>query len=77
MGRFNKASVIADIQARADAQQAVHKFDLNDGTSQLLPRGADESMKKLMQRAVAYGALRALEAVASDIESGHLGVGPK
>jgi len=39
---------IADIQARADAQQTVHKFDLKDGESQLWPRGADAATKAML-----------------------------
>ncbi len=77
MSRFTKAVAIADIQERVNARQVAHKFDLNNGTSQLWPRGADDRMKALIERAAAYGALRALEGVAQDIESGHLGVAAK
>lgn len=66
MKRFTKAQAIADIQARADSQQAAHKFDLNNGTTQLVPRGADAATEEAIRRAVAYGALRALESVATD-----------
>lgn len=77
MSRFTKAAAIADIRARADAQQEVHAFNLSHGTAQLWPRGADEKFKALIERAVAYGKLTALEGVAQDIESGHLGVAGK
>ena len=77
MSRFTKAAAIADIRARAEAQKEAHAFNLNHGTAQLWPRGADEKIKALIERAVAYGKVRALEGVAEDIESGHLGVAEK
>ncbi len=77
MSRFTKAAAIADIRARADAQQEAHAFNLEHGTAQLWPRGADEKLKALIERAVAYGKVRALEGVAHDIESGHLGIAGK
>lgn len=77
MSRFTKAAAIADIRARADAQQEAHAFNLEHGTAQFWPRGADEKLKALIERAVAYGKVRALEGVAQDIESGHLGIAGK
>lgn len=77
MSRFTKAAAVADIRVRAEAQQEAHAFDLNHGTAQLWPRGADEKIKALIERAVAYGKVRALEGVAQDIETGHLGVARK
>ncbi|UUZ66381.1 hypothetical protein LP417_35870 (plasmid) [Polaromonas sp. P1-6] len=74
MSRFTKAAAIEQIQSRADARQTSDKFDLNNGTSQLWPRGADEKTKALIDRAVSYGYLMAMRSVAQDIESGHLGV---
>lgn len=77
MSRFTKAAAIAEIRARAEGHQEVHAFNLDNGTAQLCPRGADQKMKALIERAVAYGKLRALESVADDLESGHLGVAEK
>lgn len=74
MSRFTKAKAIDEIQARADARQNSDKFDLNNGTSQLWPRSADEKTKALIDRAVSYGYLMALRSISQDIESGHLGV---
>jgi hypothetical protein len=74
MSRFTKSAAIAEIQASADAIQAKEKFDRNNGTSQLLPKGADTRMQIIINRAVAYGRMRACEQIANDIESGHLGV---
>ncbi len=77
MSRFTKATAITEIRARADAHQEEHAFNLDNGTAQLWPRGADEKMKALINRAVAYGQFRALESVANDMECGHLGVAGK
>lgn len=77
MSRFTKAAAIEQIQARADGHQKAGNFDLNNGTSQLLPKGADAKMEALINRAVSYGYMRALEGAAKDIESGHLGVSVK
>lgn len=74
MGRFTKAAAVAELQGWADDIEAKCKFDVNNGTAQLLPRGASESMKALIDRAVEYGRMRAFQRAASDIESGHLGV---
>lgn len=74
MNRFTKSVAIEQLEARANARQLADKFDLNNGTSQLWPRGADEKTKTLINRAVSYGYLMALRSVSQDIESGHLGV---
>lgn len=75
--RFTKAQAILDLQARADKRQAEAQFDLKDGTSQLLPKGADEKLKALIQRAVAYGYMSAYVDAARDIEGGYIGVATK
>lgn len=41
MRRFTKSAAIAELQALADASQVDGQFDINNGTSQLLPKGAD------------------------------------
>lgn len=74
MSRFTKSSAIAGLQASANAIQAREKFDLNNGTAQLLPKGSDARLEALLDRAVEYGRMRAYEDAARDIESGHLGV---
>lgn len=74
MGRFTKSAAISELHAWADAIEAKCKFDVNNGTSQLLPKGADEHMQALINRAVEYGGMRAFQRAASEIESGHLGV---
>jgi hypothetical protein len=75
--RFTKAAAIEQIQARADARQRAEKFDPNNGTSQLWPRGADEKTKAMIDRAVSYGYLMALRSVSQDIDSGQIGVSGK
>ncbi len=74
MSRFTKAAAIEQITERAKGHMTANGFDLNNGTSQLWPRGADERTKALIDMAVSYGTMRALMGVAEDIESGHLGV---
>lgn len=74
MSRFTKSEAIAQLWARSDAKQAHGALDRSNGTSQLYPRGADEAFVAAIQRAVAYGEMRAYEAAATDIESGYLGV---
>jgi len=77
VSRFTKGAAIKEIRARAEAHQEVHAFNLDHGSAQLWPRGADEKMKALIERAVAYGKFRALESVANDLECGDLGVDRK
>lgn len=77
MSRFTKATAIKEIRARAEAQQEVHAFNLDHGSAQLWPRGADDKTKALIERAVAYGKFRAFESVANDMECGDLGVDRK
>lgn len=77
MSRFNKAAAIEQITERAKGHLKAHGLDLNNGTSQLWPVDADERTKALINKAMSYGAMRALLGVAQDIESGHLGVAVK
>lgn len=74
MSRFTKSEAIAQLWARSDAKQVQGGFDRSNGTSQLCPRDADEAFVAAIERAVAYGEMRAYEAAATDIESGYLGV---
>ncbi|QPS78364.1 MULTISPECIES: hypothetical protein [Delftia] len=75
MGRVTKFAVIDDIRARAIRLEEEQGFDRRTGTAQLLPPGADETTKALIDRAVKYGRWRALERVAEDIDEGQLGKG--
>lgn len=77
MNRFTKTAVIEQLYARADGYQTSAGFDRNNGASQLLPKGADANTKALIDRAIQYGAMCALDGAASDIKSGHLGVSAK
>lgn len=70
--RFSKAAAIEHIRDRAEIIQNGCRFDLRDGIAQLFPKGADDKAKALIHRAVAYGEMKALEAVAEDFESGRL-----
>lgn len=74
MSRFTKAAAIVQITERAERHRLTHGFDLGNGTSQLRQKGCDERTQALIDKAVAYGAMRALLGVAEDIQNGHLGV---
>ena len=77
MSRFTKAAAIEQITRRAEGHVKVHGFDLQNGTAQLRPTNCDDKTQALIDKAVAYGAMRALFGVAEDIASGHLGVSAK
>lgn len=59
--RFSKSALRAHIQRRMDQIQLEHDFDRGDGTHQL--RGNAD-------KAVDYGALRAMESLADEWELG-------
>ncbi len=71
--RFSRSNLIAEIERDGSRVQAEHGFDHGNGTAQLLPRGADEATKALVDRAVAYGRWRCLQGLAEHLESGHAG----
>lgn len=73
--RFKKAEAVNQIYERAAGYERLHSFDTNNGTAQLRPRGdTSEKTQRLIDRAVAYGQMIALRAVAQDLETGYLGV---
>lgn len=64
MARFNKASLIAQLQKLNEAQLRAGEFDPNNGTAQL---------NGIIDRAVAYGRWRQTQDILYALESGDLG----
>ena len=74
MSKFTKGAAIDDITNRAKQLQEFHRIDPTHGSSQLWPRGCDERTKEIISRAIGYGAMTALNGVATDIAGGYIGV---
>lgn len=77
MARFSKTVAADQIRERANGHGAAYQFNPRDGTSQLWPRGCDQTTKDLIAKAAAYGAMVALHGVAQDLNSGHIGMAEK
>lgn len=72
--RFSRGRLVQELRDDVERIRNENRFDMGNGTAQLLPRGCDFGMEQLINRAVKYGRLRALEMLADEIESGHAGV---
>jgi len=66
--RFSKAEALRVLDERAKNIAAEHQLDRGNGTSQLSPK--DRMSDADVNRAVAYGMMRAYEKFAESIEEG-------
>lgn len=66
--RFSKQAALDALDARAAELARRFKFDRGNGTSQLEPKGRE--FDKQIERAVAYGQMRAYESFAEAICNG-------
>jgi hypothetical protein len=74
MERFSRARLLEQLRETAEQDKARHRFDCNNGTAQLYPRGQSSAeVAALIDRAVAYGRWRAIRDIADGLESGHAG----
>lgn len=67
--RFSKQTVLEQLDRWTDRLAREHKFDRNNGTSQLGPLMCKDS-EAVLARAVEYGKMRALERFAEMVEEG-------
>ena len=74
MARFNRTRLIEQLREMAAQDQQRNRFDNNNGTAQLYPRGQSSAeLDALIDKCVAYGRWRAMQDIAADLESGHAG----
>ena len=67
--RFSKATVLEELDKRVSLLVAEHKFDKNNGTSQL-GKILDKEGEAMLARAVEYGRMRAYEDFANAVCEG-------
>jgi len=70
--RFSKAKALEALDRLAQTIEKAQRFDRDNGTSQLYPRGTPECELARIERAVEYGRMRAYEEFACAVEGGYI-----
>jgi hypothetical protein len=70
--RFSRAIALSVLSYRANRIANDQRFNLGNGTAQLVPRGpiSGDELEAVVSRAVEYGRMRAFEQFAEAIEDG-------